>query len=376
MAPEIAKRSLEAIGSGGKIIDPMCGSGTVLRTAVECGLDCVGVDVDPLAVLMSRVWTTPVQAFRLLHDAQELVRTAKCLAAVEVKRPNDPDTHAFIAYWFAERQAEDLARLATLLRRVSWATKEALAVALSRIIVSKEMMASLARDTSHSRPHRVADENDFDVYSGFINAARLVARRLNPDLIRATASVAQGDARTLETVPDGEFDLALTSPPYLNAIDYLRGHRLSLVWLGYDVTSIREIRATSVGAERMLSPEKSDWPIDAFIIEQEGSTITDRQRGWVRRYAADMRRVLTQLERVVRPGGDVVLVVGNSFVRGSTIDNAAMIEALASEVGLQPNHRTTRMIPARRRYLPPPGDGENTLDARMRTEVVLSLRVV
>jgi DNA modification methylase len=375
MAPEIARRSLETLCESGRVIDPMCGSGTVLRAAVERGRDCSGVDIDPLAVLMSRVWTTRIQPFRLLHDAQELVRLAKSLSTAKVNRPTDIETQAFIAYWFADRQAEDLARLATVLKAVNWTTKDALAVSLSRIIVSKEMMASLARDTSHSRPHKVSEENRFEVYSGFLKSVRFVAGRLNPELIRATAAVLLGDARTLEDIPDRAFDLALTSPPYLNAIDYLRGHRLTLVWLGYDVASIRDIRSASVGTERLLSRKESCWSVDPYIYELKGSTITDRHRGWVRRYATDMRRVLEQLGRVVRSGGHVVMVIGNSFVRGSIIDNASMIEALAAEVGLEPIGRTTREIPARRRYLPPPGDGENTLDARMRTEVVLSLKV-
>lgn len=375
MAPEIARRSLETLCESGRVIDPMCGSGTVLRAAVERGRTCAGVDIDPLAVLMSRVWTTQVQPFRLLHDAQELVHMAKGLSASEVIRPSDLETQAFISYWFAERQAEDLARLATVLKNINCTTKDALAISLSRIIVSKEMMASLARDTSHSRPHKVSNENLFDVYSGFLKAVRFVAGRLNPDLIRAKASVLLGDARTLEDIPDRSFDLALTSPPYLNAIDYLRGHRLALVWLGYDVASIRDIRAASVGTERLLSCEESSWSIDPYIYELKGSTITDRHRGWVRRYSTDMRRVLGQIGRVVRSGGNVVIVIGNSFLRGSMIDNASMIEALAVEVGLEPIGRNTREIPARRRYLPPPGNGENTLDARMRTEVVLSLRV-
>ena len=89
--------------------------------------------------------------------------------------------------------------------------------------------SSLARDTSHSRPHRVADENDFDVYDGFVRSARQLARRLNPQLIRGNAEVRISDARVLDTVDDQSIDLVLTSPPYLNAIDYLRGHRLTLV---------------------------------------------------------------------------------------------------------------------------------------------------
>src|SRR5438270_1534139 len=148
MAPEIARRSLETLCESGRVIDPMCGSGTVLRAAVERGRACAGVDIDPLAVLMSRVWTTQIQPFRLLHDAQELVRMAKGLSASEVRQPTDLETQSFIAYWFAERQTEDLARLATALIGIDWTTRDALAVALSRIIVTKEMMASLARDTS------------------------------------------------------------------------------------------------------------------------------------------------------------------------------------------------------------------------------------
>ena len=52
MAPELAGRSLVTVPDGGLVLDPMCGSGTVARAAVEKGLRCVGTDVDPLAVLM------------------------------------------------------------------------------------------------------------------------------------------------------------------------------------------------------------------------------------------------------------------------------------------------------------------------------------
>ena len=49
MAPELVRRSLAVVPKGGLVLDPMCGSGTVARIAVERGIQCVGIDIDPLA---------------------------------------------------------------------------------------------------------------------------------------------------------------------------------------------------------------------------------------------------------------------------------------------------------------------------------------
>ena len=372
MAPEIASRSLLEVPAGGQVLDPMCGSGTVARAAVEAGRRCVGMDVDPLAVLMARAWTTPVDLPRIHGAAEELVRDAKALADREIERPTDSATVRFISYWFAPRQEAELARLATALRRREEPIRNVLAVALSRIIISKEMMASLARDTSHSRPHKVADSNDFDVHVGFLRSARQVAARLDPGRIKGRADIRRADARSLDDVEDASVDLALTSPPYLNAIDYLRGHRLALVWLGYGVGALRAVRADSVGTERAL-PETEAPDVARFVRDAEDSTLASRHRGWVRRYAFDMTAVLRQLRRVVKRSGRVVLVLGNSFLRGATIDNASLVESLARGIGFETRSRQEREIPARRRYLPPPGAGRSALDSRMRTETVLTL---
>ena len=375
MAPELARRALKEIPERGYVLDPMCGSGTVARAAVEAGLRCVGSDIDPLAVLMARVWTTPLDTCRVCTNAEDLVRTARTLPASAVERTTDPETERFISYWFAPQQEANLARLATMLQRQDEPMKGALAVALSRIIISKEMLASLARDTSHSRPHKVSHSNNFDVYAGFLRSARQVAARLKPSLIEGQADIRFADARKLGEMQNESFDLALTSPPYLNAIDYLRGHRLALVWLGYEMGPLREIRSASVGAERIMSEAEAPMDISRFVIERDVSTVDSRHRGWIRRYTSDMDAVLRQLGRVVKRNGQVVLVLGNSFLRGAIIDNAGLIEAIADGIGFQIQDRHVREIPARRRYLPPPGNGQNALDARMRTETVLTFNV-
>ena len=375
MAPELAWRSLKSVPKNGRVLDPMCGSGTVARAAVETGLHCVGSDIDPLSVLMARIWTTPLGTHRICAGAENLVRAAKAIPASAIEKTTDPETEQFISYWFAPRQEEDLARLATALRQRREPVKGTLAIALSRIIISKEMMASLARDTSHSRPHRVACSNDFNVYDGFLRSARQVAARLKPDLIKGQADIRKLDARKLKGVKDESFDLALTSPPYLNAIDYLRGHRLALIWLGYELKTLREIRSSSVGAERTIREAEAPRDVSPFIAKRQGSTISARHWGWVRRYAADMNAVLRQLGRVVKRNGRIVLVLSNSFLRGAIVNNAMLIETLAKDIGLQLQNRYDREIPARRRYLPPPRDGQNALDARMRIETVLVFAV-
>lgn len=373
MAPEISRRVLAELPRGSRVIDPMCGSGTVLRNAVELGHDAVGVDLDPLAVLLSRSWTTPVGAHRLLHDAQVIVDRAMSLASGEVRSPwSEIATGQFAEFWFGEAQRLDLLRLSTVLRRSRLKSTPFLWVCLSRLIITKDHGASLARDVSHGRPHRVMTSNGFDVFAEFVRAARLVARRLEPSLIHGTAIVVQEDARLLSAGTLGCFDVAITSPPYLNAIDYLRAHRLSLIWMGYEVSQLQVIRAEEVGAERtqLASPIE----VEGFIAPESARGLAPRFVGWVRRYASDMEATMRSLASVVRPEGVVVVVVGNSLVRGASIDNAGIVIKCAEAASLKLVDRTRRAIPARRRYLPPPTHG-SPFAKRMREESVLTFAV-
>lgn len=373
MAPNIAQESLHTVSKDGRVLDPMCGSGTVVRAAVEAGLHCTGIDIDPLSVLMSAVWVTPVEVSGLADTADDLVRQAEDLEGSQIKSSPDEETERFISFWFAPPQRDQLNRLGTVLRDYQQSEKDLLSIALSRTIVTKEMMASLARDTSHSRPHRVATENDFDVYLGFRKAVSHISNRLAPDMIKGDADVSQGDARKLDELEDNSFDLAITSPPYLNAIDYLRGHKLTLVWLGYKISNIRELRSTSIGAEKAPCDSDPLVNVSEFIRKSPDSAFDDRHLGWVRRYAIDMQEVIGELARVIKREGRVVLVIGNSFLRGATVDNAGLIERIAHLAGFSTEDKRVRSIPARRRYLPPPGDKSGKLDARMRKETVLTL---
>ena len=114
MAPELAIRALRRLPEGSRVLDPMAGSGTVLRHAAALGHTAIGRDLDPLAVLMTRVWNTPFDADKLRRRMHAVKKRADALASA-VELPwidQDEETRAFVDYWFAEKQQETLRRIA------------------------------------------------------------------------------------------------------------------------------------------------------------------------------------------------------------------------------------------------------------------------
>ncbi len=59
--------------------------------------------------------------------------------------------------------------------------------------------------------------------------------------------------------------MIITSPPYLNAIDYLRGHKLSLVWMGQSIARVRNIRSTNIGTEKSLSDNGANAHLEGIV---------------------------------------------------------------------------------------------------------------
>lgn len=377
MAAEVALEAASAFGPGTVVLDPMVGSGTVLRASGRLGHRTVGVDVDPLSVLMTRVWMTPLSAPQVVRWGERLVERALTYPD-DIRLPwidDDPETQRFIEYWFAQPQIAQLRKLAFGLRRTHGPVGDALKVALSRTIITKEAGVSLARDTSHSRPHRVLRTSDVSVVTRFRQSYERLARRLAEDPPPGNCDIRLGDARDLSFLGRHSVDAVVSSPPYLNAIDYLRGHRMALVWLGYTVGDLRSIRRQATGTERSASDDARLPSECDELFEPTAASLPARYSGILRRYLHDMWRVFREMKRVVKPDGQVVVVIGNSFVRGVLIRNDALLSRLAVHEGLRVQDVRRRQLPPSRRYLPPPSlSSQSALAERMRTEVVLSFK--
>ncbi|UYB51918.1 hypothetical protein OCJ37_18400 [Xanthomonas sp. AM6] len=284
------------------------------------------------------------------------------------------ETRNFLEYWFADPQRTHLARLVFglyELRKELPELTQVLALCLSRTIVTKKVGASLAWDVSHSRPHRVRDENNYDVYGGFISAVSTVCTLLAEQAKVGQADVYKGDCRALTKMGIGKVDAIFTSPPYLNAIDYLRGHKLALTWLGYTIPDLRKIRANSVGTERSGKNRHFDvfmFPGIENIIPDIGQ-LPRRQQTIICKYASDAHDVMRQMRSALKPGGRLVLVLADSMVRGVEVRSSDLFSWLAEKEGFVSISRQTREIPGGRRYLPISSPG-SIIENRMRKESV------
>ncbi|MEP5937350.1 MAG: hypothetical protein ABJ239_03390 [Erythrobacter sp.] len=375
MAPEIALKGLDSLPADYSILDPMSGSGMVIGTASKLGLEAIGYDLDPLACLISKVNGTPVDPKKAEEACAELVWRANKLDIDENDLLwVDSETRDYIHFWFAPSQRKQLAALSYLLNSNPFLKSKELInllkVAVSRLIVTKEPKASLARDTAHSRPHRTISENDFDVLATLPGSLKHVLKALRPSSIKTNAKTYRGDARRMGRVRDESIDRIVTSPPYLNAIDYMRGHRLSLVWLGFSVGELRKIRSRSVGAEIVSGHRISESMHD--LLAKLPAEIDDRKRRMLVKYHYDLCGLLKEAHRVLRKDRQATYVIGNSNIKGHEIMNSDMLVDAATSAGFVNVSRSVREIPENRRYMPLINSGTSSLAKRMRTEHVIT----
>lgn len=389
----LAQDVIESLSEPGEtVLDPMVGSGTTAIAALRAGRNVVGTDLDPMALLLSRVSTTaydPKRASKTLVEigARAQKRINSGLKVATARAGFDEDDHEFLKYWFPPRSQRELFALATEIvampkgkyRDLTW-------VVLSGLVIAKSAGASYALDISRSRPHKVEDKPIANPLEAWAARSKIVIDRLpfttgaddeteeNKTILDTdlTAQIRRADARKLP-VKDGSVDLVVTSPPYINAIDYMRSHKFSLVWMGHPLSDLREVRSTMIGTERgMYSPDSLPSKLEETIVDRiEEST----RLGQVRRYLSDMRRVLLELKRVLKPGGVIVMALGPSVIASDKSDAGDVMGGLAEAVGLVKVGAVFRPLDPSRRSLPPPFavGRTNPLRLRMDGEVFLGL---
>ncbi len=384
MAPELVWQELPDHLPKLRVLDPMAGSGTTLVTAKLRGHEAIGFDRDPLAVLIARTWMANVQIEGVKQKAKEVLTKARLRArnmkvAKAYPRHSDKETKAFVRYWFDKTNRIQLASLSESISRLhDPAMRDLMWCAFSRLIITKKIGASRAMDVSHSRPHRSYDQAPIRAFDKFEQAIQYVIKAAPFPNIKndgPDGSVNFADARHLP-LEDESVDIVITSPPYLNAIDYIRGHKFSLIWMGHSIGKLRIVRATNMGAETIARKEDDDTLTERVMgLMCPVETLSIRNAGILRQYVRDMSCILSEVKRVLRPNCKAIFVLGNCNVRETFVQNSKCVEGLACELGMVVEKVRSRPLPENRRYLPPPESltAGKALKRRMREEVIITL---
>lgn len=322
------------LAKGTVVFDPFAGSGTTLLEAQRLGLASVGVDLNPIACLIARVKTGPAPA-HLTAIARALGLAA---ASRRVRRTWDIPN---VDHWFkADVQAAIVALLEEINAVSDRGTYDALRLALSSILVRVSNQDS---DTRYAAVEKnVTGES---VFSHFVTAAEKIDKALltrNWKLPPATVI----EANTLTLNPDelkGKVGLVITSPPYPNAYEYWLYHKYRMWWLGFDPLAVKE---QEIGAR-------------AHFFKRNHHTEQD--------FWDQMRGTFRVIGKVLARRGYACFVIGRSKIHGRIVDNADIIQAVATEGGFTTAARIERTISATRKSF-------NLSHANIKTETVLVLQ--
>lgn len=288
----------------GVLLDPFCGSGTtVLEGAINGWQHVYGFDSNPIAVLITKFKTLRVDE-RLFADCESALGAFVLNANVsqdQSKLDFDGATH-----WFAKHVLNDLGTI------VAWINKNQdrrvrtwLRLSLSRII------NRVSRQDSETR-YVAIDRNikKGETLERFAQSARSTLDLLRDrPALKSDVSVAAADIQHGIPLPDSSVDRIVTSPPYANTMDYYLYHKQRMNILGFDFKRTQQMEIGSRHEYSSLRAPASKWRNDYLDC-------------------------LREFRRVLKSGGEAIIVIGDSQIAGTKVDAADLTMSLSKELGM------------------------------------------
>jgi len=334
---------------GDIILDPFAGSGTTLLEAILLNRKAIGIDINPLARLISNVKSTPIDPEKLKESLSKLIALIKSKRKINYNLDfKNRD------YWFSKKSVRELNRIAFFIEKlnknkaIDRNTYNFFRLCLSSII-RKSSYADPQNPKTYCSPRMKKKREEGYVFEPikyftetlFINYSHMSAINKKISKKDFLGFIKTNDARKIK-LPKSikKVDLIVTSPPYANAQEYFRNIKLELLWLK-ELTNERIIKLDKdqIGGENHASKNYKNLhltgikEIDRLIkkiyhINKKSSYI-------VFKYFINMEKVIEEVDRVLKNKGHFIIIVGNNTVRGIKIPIHSTLIKIALNKGFK-----------------------------------------
>lgn len=304
-----------------KILDPFAGCGTTLRVGLNLGHDVIGIDVNGLANLLQRVYTTSFTSadlFEFTHVSQILIS--------ELRKNNLSSNDLFdipnINHWFSSDAQTILFSFVQKINLSSYSESisDLLRFALSRVIVR---ISNQKSDTQYVAINKnLTKERIIDIIEESLTTVGLrFKQNTEADTWRGRSKVVLGDARSANSYKNiKDVDLIVTSPPYPNAYEYWLYHKYRMFLLGLDPLWAR---THEIGARPFYSGTGKKNEFD---------------------FQNDLKEILEHLYIATKPEALQFWVIGDSIIKGRFIDNTQILTDASTQSGWRVINKMERIV--------------------------------
>lgn len=339
--PEIPRWAINSFLSckKGVIFDPFSGSGTTLLEANINGIDAYGTEIDDIAKLIIKVKTTVLDERQTNCLEQKYSELIGVISQSDAKafRPRIDN----LEHWFCESTINELGRMKVYIDNIDDAD---VGDFFRLCMVSIIKRVSNADDTSpkpyvSGKVKKIPPTVEKEFTSVFRRYKQMITELSGIENMGRT-NIIDGDA--LKFLVPEKIDLAITSPPYINAFDYGRTMRLENLWMAtLTEEKLREKKSLYVGTEKInVKQEKSELAIleKSSLLKSYYYDIVekDEKRALiVKKFFEDMQDNLNSVYRQMNEGGKYVIVIGNSTIRKVNVESWKVIEEIANDIGFK-----------------------------------------
>lgn len=380
MIPQVAQRLIQKYSKEGDVLlDPFCGSGSVLVEARLARRYSWGIDLNPLAILIARVKTTPMNPSVLYKEYYRLIDRIRGMSDNEAPMPNFFNLH----FWFKEPVIRGLARIKAAINEIEFTEiREFFQVTFSEVVRLSSNSRSGEFKLFRYPEDKLKNYNP-DPLRLFMEKVGVNIKGMD-DFYKACPSevwsrVIQADStKPVEAIEPGSVDIIVTSPPYGDSrttVAYGQFSRLSSQWLGLMPEKVSNLdnemlggRAYTKGNIDLSSPTLKK--ILGYISEKD---IKRAQQ--VHSFYIDLHQSLKNMADYLRAGGHICIVIGNRRVKGIQLPTDIIICELAQNFALVPKQIIIRNIPNKTMPLRnSPTNVKGVLEETMQKEYIIILK--